>query len=73
MNDRDWYLRNNSRQAIADMFRVIRRLQVTNDFKTSYIVETMLNVWRAQHGIFLANYLALILHSIKKLEEDRDE
>jgi len=46
MYDKESYFRNRSREAIADMFRVIRHLQQINDFEDSQIIRAMISVWR---------------------------
>lgn len=68
MDERDWYLRNSSRDAIADMFRVIRRLQVINGFRNSDIVEVMVNIWRIQGDVILASHLLYMLRDLRRDE-----
>lgn len=46
MNDDNWYLRNRSREAIIDMVRVIRQLQLINNFKVSSIFRAIATVYR---------------------------
>jgi len=47
MQDDNWYFRNRSRDAIVDMFRVVRELQQLNGFKDSEIMRAMAGVWKA--------------------------
>jgi hypothetical protein len=47
MQDKERYLRNRSREAIVDMFRVIRHLQQINDFRDSQVIRAMISVWRS--------------------------
>lgn len=71
MDERDWVLRNSSRDAIADMFRVIRRLQVINGFKHSEIIQIMFNVWRSQNDVFLVNHLMVLMRDLRRLKKRR--
>jgi hypothetical protein len=46
MKDDNWYFRNRSRDAIVDMFRVVRQLQQLNGFKDSEVMRAMASVWK---------------------------
>jgi hypothetical protein len=65
MNDRDWYLKNRSREAIVDMFRVIEHLQQINGFKRSEIITAMISVWRERNDALLAGHLMYMLRSLR--------
>jgi hypothetical protein len=67
--DEERYLRNRSREAIADMFRVIRHLQQINKFDDSQVIRAMISVWRNTEDTtsFLMIYLFWM---VKELEKD---
>jgi hypothetical protein len=70
MNSSDWYLRNRSREAIIDMFRVIRHLQLINNFKDSEITRAMAIVWRESDDktSFCQLYLFWMVRELEKDE-----
>jgi hypothetical protein len=73
MNSRDWYLRNRSREAIIDMFRVIRHLQLINEFKDSEVMRAMAIVWRESDAFndkssFCQLYLFWMVRELEKDE-----
>jgi hypothetical protein len=73
MNNENWYFRNRSRDAIVDMFRVIRQLQLLNNIPSSDIIKVMLSVWREKAGgdDFLHLYLAYIARELLRDEKNR--
>jgi hypothetical protein len=70
MNE-DWYFRNRSRDAIVDMFRVIRQLQLLNNFNSSDIMMAMLTVWRESTDETLYLYLAYVIRELRRDEKNR--
>ena len=70
MND-NWYFRNRSRDAIVDMFRVIRQLQLLNNFNSSDIMMAMLTVWRESNDETLYLYLAYVIRELRRDEKNR--
>jgi len=44
--DDNWYFRNRSRDAIVNVFRVVRQLQQLNGFKDSEVMRAMASVWK---------------------------
>jgi hypothetical protein len=68
MQDDNWYLRNRSREAIVDMFRVIRHLQLINGFKTSSILRAMSTVYRDTDGALAAAHLFYVIREIERDE-----
>jgi hypothetical protein len=70
MNE-DWYFRNRSRDAIVDMFRVIRQLQLLNNFNSSDIMMAMLTVWRESSDDTLYLYLAYVIRELRRDEKSR--
>ncbi len=70
MNE-NWYFRNRSRDAIVDMFRVIRQLQLLNDFNSSDIMMAMLTVWRESTDETLYLYLAYVIRELRRDEKNR--
>jgi len=73
MDNENWYFRNRSRDAIVDMFRVIRQLQLLNNISSSDIIKVMLSVWRETAGSddFLHLYLAYIVRELLRDERNR--
>jgi hypothetical protein len=73
MDNENWYFRNRSRDAIVDMFRVIRQLQLLNNISSSDIIKVMLSVWRekASSDDFLHLYLAYIVRELLRDERNR--
>jgi len=70
--DENWYFRNRSRDAVVDMFRVIRQLQLLNGFKSSDIMKAMLTVWRElASDDFIHLYLAYIIRELLRDERNR--
>jgi len=68
----NWYFRNRSRDAVVDMFRVIRQLQLLNSFKSSDIMKAMLTVWReSANNDFIHLYLAYIIRELLRDERNR--
>ena len=72
MNSNDSRLANNSWQAITDMFRVIRRLQVVNGFKSSDILKVMFNVWARERDVFMVNTLVIAIQRLWCSEQGRE-
>jgi hypothetical protein len=70
MNE-DWYFRNRSRDAIIDMFRVVRQLQLLNSFNSSDIMMAMLSVWRESSDDTLYLYLAYVIRELRRDEKNR--
>jgi hypothetical protein len=70
MNE-NWYFRNRSRDAIIDMFRVIRQLQLLNNFNSSDILMAMLTVWRESSDDTLYLYLAYVVRELRRDEKNR--
>ncbi len=70
MNE-DWYFRNRSRDAIVDMFRVVRQLQLLNNFNSSDIMMAMLTVWRESTDETLYLYLAYVIRELRRDEKNR--
>jgi hypothetical protein len=70
MNE-NWYFRNRSRDAIVDMFRVIRQLQLLNNFNSSDIMMAMLTVWRESTDETLYLYLAYVIRELRRDEKNR--
>jgi hypothetical protein len=68
MQDDNWYLRNRSREAIIDMFRVIRQLQLINGFKTSSILRAMSTVYHETDGPLVAAHLFYMIREIERNE-----
>jgi hypothetical protein len=63
------YFRNRSREAIADMFRVIRYLQESNGFEDSQIIRAMLATWRVTED--KTSLVVIYLHwMLQELEKD---
>jgi len=76
MNSSDWYLRNRSRESIVDMFRVIRHLQLINNFKDSEIIRAMAIVWRESEAFnnktsFCQLYLFWMIRELEKDERSK--
>lgn len=72
MVDDNWYFRNRSRDSIIDMFRVIRQLQLLNNFPASDIMKAMLSVWRESiQDDFTHLYLAYIIRELLRDERSR--
>jgi len=73
MNSSDWYLRNRSREAIIDMIRVIRRLQLVNNFKDSEVMRAMAIVWResGDRTSFCQLYLFWMIRELEKDERSK--
>jgi hypothetical protein len=73
MDNENWYFRNRSRDAIFDMFRVIRQLQLLNNISSSDIIKVMLSVWRetSSSDDFLHLYLAYIVRELLRDERNR--
>ena len=70
MQDKERYLRNRSRDAIVDMFRVIRHLQQINDFRDSQVIQAMISVWRSTEET--TSFAMLYLYWMAR-ELERDE
>jgi hypothetical protein len=70
MNE-NWYFRNRSRDAIVDMFRVIRQLQLLNNFNSSDIMMAMLTIWRESTDETLYLYLAYVIRELRRDEKNR--
>ncbi len=68
MQDDNWYLRNRSREAIVDMFRVIRQLQLINGFRTSSILRAMNTVYRETDGALVSAHLFYLIREIERDE-----
>lgn len=68
MQDENWYLRNRSREAIIDMFRVIRQLQLINNFKTSSILRALATVYRETEGELTSQRLQFLIRDIERSE-----
>jgi hypothetical protein len=68
MHDDNWYLRNRSREAIIDMFRVIRHLQMLNGFKTSTILRAMNTVYRETDAPLVSVHLFYIIRELEREE-----
>jgi hypothetical protein len=73
MQDKERYFRNRSREAIVDMFRVIRYLQQVNDFKDSEIIRAMISVWRSTEETtsFAMLYLYWMAVELERDEESK--
>jgi hypothetical protein len=70
MNE-NWYFRNRSQDAIVDMFRVIRQLQLLNNFNSSDIMMAMLTIWRESTDETLYLYLAYVIRELRRDEKNR--
>jgi len=70
MQDKERYLRNRSREAIVDMFRVICHLQQINDFRDSQVIRAMISVWRSTEET--TSFAMLYLYWMAR-ELERDE
>jgi hypothetical protein len=68
MQDENWYFRNRSRDAIVDMFRVVRQLQILCNFKNSDIIRQLASIYRATDGEYMSKQLYWLAMMI-----DRDE
>lgn len=71
--DEERYLRNRSRDAIVDMFRVIRQLQQINKFDDSQIIRAMISVWRntEETTSFAMLYLFWMARELEKDEKSK--
>lgn len=68
MQDDNWYLRNRSREAIVDMFRVVRHLQLINGFKTSSVLRALSTVYRETDGPLVSAHLFYLIREIERDE-----
>jgi len=66
--DENWYFRNRSRDAVIDMFQVIRQLQLLNSFNSSDIMKAMLSVWRRSNDDTTHLYIAYIVRELQRDE-----
>jgi hypothetical protein len=73
MYDKELYWKNRSREAIADMFRVIRYVQQVNNFSDSQIIRTMMTVWEAteQTTSFAKLHLFWMANELEKDEKSK--
>lgn len=72
MQNKERYFRNRSREAIVDMFRVIRYLMEVNGFKDSEIIRAMISVWRNTEDT--TSFAMLYLYWMaRELERDEKE
>ncbi len=73
MTGSNWYFRNRSRDAIVNMLRVIRFLQLANGFKESEIMRAMAIVWResGDQTSFATLYLFWMIRELEKDERSK--
>lgn len=68
MQDDNWYLRNRSREAIIDMFRVVRQLQLINNFKASSILRALAAVYLETGGELISQRLYFLIRDVERDE-----
>ncbi len=75
MQDKERYFRNRSREAIVDMFRVIRHLQQINDFRDSQVIRAMISVWRSTEETtsFAMLYLYWMARELERDEKSKQQ